>query len=97
MDRERRRKLLALLLSAVMACVMAGCGQKTESITEAAAVSTADCDRTGKYSIHTFTLPEGISAVAKKVAEIAPELKMSPFTIYVNPAFIRYVTGTDHQ
>ena len=54
-------------------------------------------DRTGKYSIHTFTLPEGTSAVTDKVAEIAPERKMSPFKIYVNPAFIRYVTGTDHQ
>ena len=54
-------------------------------------------DRTGKYSIHTFTLSEGTSAVTNKVAEIAPELEMSPFKIYVNPAFIRYVTGTDHQ
>ena len=54
-------------------------------------------DRTGKYSIHTFTLSEGTSAVTNKVAEIAPELGMSPFKIYVNPAFIRYVTGTDHQ
>ena len=54
-------------------------------------------DRTGKYTIHTFTLPEGTSAVTDKVAEIAPERKMSPFKIYVNPAFIRYVTGTDHQ
>ena len=48
-----------------------------------------------KYA--TFTLPEGTSAVTDKVAEIAPERKMSPFKIYVNPAFIRYVTGTDHQ
>lgn len=54
-------------------------------------------DRTGKYSIHTFTLSEGTSAVTDKVAEIAPGLKTTPFKIYVNPAFIRYVTGTDHQ
>ena len=51
MDRERRRKLLALLLSAVMACVMAGCGQKTESITEAAAVSTADVQAAAAISV----------------------------------------------
>ena len=54
-------------------------------------------DKTGKYSIHTFTLPEGTSAVTDKVAEAAPELEMSPFKVYVNPAFFRYVTGTDHQ
>ncbi len=54
-------------------------------------------DRTGKYSIHTFTLPEGADAVVEKVGEIAPELGMSPFKIYVNPAFIRYITGEDHQ
>ena len=54
-------------------------------------------DRTGKYSIHTFTLPEGADAVVDKVGEIAPELTMSPFRIYVNPAFTRYITGEDHQ
>ena len=54
-------------------------------------------DRTGKYSIHTFTLPEGADAVVDKVGEIAPELMMSPFKVYVNPAFVRYITGEDHQ
>ena len=54
-------------------------------------------DRTGKYSIHTFTLPEGADAVVDKVGEIAPELTMSPFKVYVNPAFVRYITGEDHQ
>ena len=54
-------------------------------------------DKTRKYSIHTFTLPENASAVADKVAQIAPKLEMSPFKIYVNPAFIRYITGEDHQ
>ena len=54
-------------------------------------------DRTGKYSIHTFTLPEDADAVVDKVGEIAPELTMSPFRIYVNPAFTRYITGEDHQ
>ena len=54
-------------------------------------------DRTMNYSIHTFTLPEGADAVTNKVAEIAPELEMSPSKVYVNPAFVRYVAGTDHQ
>ena len=54
-------------------------------------------DRTMNYSIHTFTLPEGADAVTNKVAEIAPELEMSPSKVYANPAFVRYVTGTDHQ
>ena len=54
-------------------------------------------DRTGKYSIHTFTLTEGADAVVDKVGEIAPELTMSPFKVYVNPAFVRYITGEDHQ
>ena len=54
-------------------------------------------DRTGKYSIHTFTLPEGADAVVDKVGEIAPELTMSPFKVYVNPAFVRYIKGEDHQ
>ena len=54
-------------------------------------------DRTGKYSIHTCTLPEGADAVVDKVGEIAPELTMSPFKVYVNPAFVRYIKGEDHQ
>ena len=54
-------------------------------------------DRTKNYSIHTFTLPENASAVLDKVGQIAPELEMSPFRIYANPAFIRYITGEDHQ
>lgn len=54
-------------------------------------------DRTSKYSIHSFSLPEDASGIADKVAEIAPNLNMSPFMIYVNPAFMRYITGEDHQ
>ncbi len=54
-------------------------------------------DRTSKYSIHSFSLPEDAEKVANKVTEIAPNLNMSPFIIYVNPAFMRYVTGEDHQ
>lgn len=54
-------------------------------------------DRTSKYSIHSFSLPEDAEKVANKVMEIAPNLNMSPFMIYVNPAFMRYITGEDHQ
>ncbi len=54
-------------------------------------------DKTGKYSIHTFTLPQDAAAVVNKVTEIAPKLEISPYKVYVNPAFIRYITGEDHQ
>ena len=54
-------------------------------------------DRTGRYSIHSFSLPERASDFADRAAKIAPDLSMSPFKIYVNPAFKRYITGEDHQ
>jgi hypothetical protein len=54
-------------------------------------------DKTGMYSLHTFTLPEEAPAVAEVVARTAPELKTSAVEIYVNPAFVRYVTGEDRQ
>ena len=54
-------------------------------------------DADGLYSIHPFSVPEQAEAVAKVVAKVAPELTVSPVTIYVNPAFIRYITGTDYQ
>ena len=54
-------------------------------------------DKTGMYSLHTFTLPEDAPAVAEVVARTAPELKTSAVEIHVNPAFVRYVTGEDHQ
>ena len=54
-------------------------------------------DKAGMYSLHTFTLPEDAPAVAEVVARTAPELNMSAIEINVNPAFVRYVTGEDHQ
>jgi len=54
-------------------------------------------DEEGNYSIHPFSLPENAEAIAEKVAEVAPELEVSPVTIYVNPAFMRYITGESYQ
>ena len=54
-------------------------------------------DATGSYSIHPFSLPDATQAIADVVAEVAPELSVSPVEIHVNPAFYRYITGTDHQ
>ena len=54
-------------------------------------------DATGMYSIHPFSLPENCEAIAEVVAEVAPELSVSPVAIYVNPAFMRYTTGESHQ
>lgn len=54
-------------------------------------------DKAGMYSLHTFTLSEDAPAVAEVVARTAPELNMSAIEINVNPAFVRYVTGEDHQ
>ena len=54
-------------------------------------------DSTGAYSIHPFSLPEKSEEIVEKAKEIAPELEVSPVTIYVNPAFRRYITGEDYQ
>lgn len=54
-------------------------------------------DAEGMFSIHPFSLPENTQAIADVVAEVAPELTVSPVPIYVNPAFMRYITGEDHQ
>lgn len=51
----------------------------------------------GSYSIHPFSLPEQQEAIAEVVADVAPELTVSPVTIYVNPAFMRYITGESYQ
>ena len=42
MYKERKNALLVLILSAAIACIMAGCGQKTVSTTEAASGNTAE-------------------------------------------------------
>ena len=60
-------------------------------------IDNAVYDRTYKYSIHSFSLPEAASDVAEKVAEIAPDRDINPYKVYVNPAFKRYMTGEDHQ
>ena len=54
-------------------------------------------DAEGMFSIHPFSLPENTQAIADVVAEVAPELTVSPVAIYVNPAFMRYITGSDYQ
>ena len=60
-------------------------------------IDNAVYDRTYKYSIHSFSLPEAASDVAEKVVAIAPDRDINPYKIYVNPAFKRYITGEDHQ
>ena len=54
-------------------------------------------DSTGMYSIHSFSVPEKAEEIAKMVEEDAPDLEVNRVTVYVNPAFIRYITGEDHQ
>ena len=54
-------------------------------------------DATGNYSIHPFSVPEQTAAIEAVVSEVAPELSVNPQTIYVNPAFYRYITGSDYQ
>lgn len=54
-------------------------------------------DETGSFSIHPFSVPENTEAIEAVVAEVAPQLTVSPVTIYANPAFHRYITGSDYQ
>lgn len=54
-------------------------------------------DENGEYSIHSFSTPEKVTAVRQVVAKKAPKLKVSAQKIYVNPAFIRYITNSDYQ
>lgn len=49
------------------------------------------------YSIHSFSLAENSDAVAEAAKSIDDDLMVMPRTIYVNPAFYRYISGTDHQ
>ena len=51
----------------------------------------------GAYAIHSFSLPEDAEEVAEAVEKAAPELETSQISIYVNPAFMRYITGESHQ
>ncbi|MFA6775201.1 MAG: hypothetical protein WCR76_02935 [Sphaerochaetaceae bacterium] len=50
----------------------------------------------GAYSIHPFTLPEGKDALQAKEAELSGRKPVSEVR-YVDNAFYRYLTGTDHQ
>ncbi len=54
-------------------------------------------DADGNYSIHSFTLPEDAEKIAEETGKIAPDLKVGTATIYVNPAFMRYIKNEDHQ
>ncbi len=51
----------------------------------------------GQYVIHSFSVPEKAADVSEAASKIAPDLTVGENTIYVNPAFIRYITGEDHQ
>ena len=51
----------------------------------------------GNYALHSFSLPENCDAIEAKVKEAAPDLEVSRQTVYTNPAFMRYITGEDHQ
>ena len=54
-------------------------------------------DKSGEYSIHPFSLPDKSGEIMAKAKEIAPDLEVNPVTVYANPAFVRYLTGEDHQ
>ena len=54
-------------------------------------------DADGDYSIHTFTLPEDVEKIAEETEKITPDLEVGTATIYVNPAFMRYIKNEDHQ
>jgi len=53
--------------------------------------------RDGSYTIHPFATNETLAAVKAEVAKDAPTLNCSPVQIWVNAAFYRYITGSDHQ
>ncbi|MBR6090065.1 MAG: hypothetical protein IKP86_09040 [Anaerolineaceae bacterium] len=51
----------------------------------------------GSFEIRSIGLPEQSSAVAIAAASIDPTLKTGEVTVYVNPAFYRYITDSDYQ
>ena len=61
------------------------------------AVENIFYDKNGEYYISSITLPGENEALKQKVAELAPELEPNEVTLYVNPAFVRYLIGEDHQ
>lgn len=50
--------------------------------------------RDGAYTIHPFSTVDGTAAIAKVVADKAPDLKVELSDLYVNSAFYRYLTHT---
>ena len=55
------------------------------------------CNADGTFAIHSFSTAGQEQAVADVVSKAAPDLSVIPVTIYVNPAFERYITGEDYQ
>jgi len=53
--------------------------------------------RDGSYTIHPFATNEKLSAVKTEISSAAPSLTCTPTKIWVNAAFYRYITGSDHQ
>ena len=51
----------------------------------------------GPFVIHSFSVPENSALIAESFTKSDPDLVFETRTIYVNPAFYRYITGTDHQ
>ena len=49
------------------------------------------------FSIRSTGLPEQSAAIAEAAADVNPDLQAEERTIYVNPAFYRYITGSDYQ
>ena len=50
----------------------------------------------GAYSIHPYSLPDAKDALDAKVKELSGRQAV-PEARYVNNAFYRYLTGSDHQ
>jgi hypothetical protein len=53
--------------------------------------------RDGAYTIHPFATNEKLDAVKAEITKDAPKLTCTPSQLWVNAAFYRYITGTDHQ
>lgn len=53
--------------------------------------------RNGSYTIHPFATNEKLATVKAEIAKDAPTLTCTPSQLWVNAAFYRYITGTDHQ
>jgi hypothetical protein len=49
------------------------------------------------YSLHSISLPENVEAIEAAATKVNPDLEVTTRTIYVNPAFYRYITGEDYQ